>query len=199
MANVLAPVVHVAISLTSSTFRFSDEESTKPSIIVRSTLITPAIITVDARGERDAGTILGTSADLDFRVENFAFHDVSTSEPVIYDLFLGTCEPDREEFVELHASKPCVTKTLLDGIDPWTDPIKILKPGHTYRVTLKPQTIKCWEGGIDELLARREIVHVLPPDDEDGEEMEGVDMYKYPDSSELTLACDDELILKVEE
>ncbi|KAK3697125.1 hypothetical protein LTR37_017621 [Vermiconidia calcicola] len=198
MAMILAPVVHVAISLTSSTFRFSDEESTKPSIIVRSTLITPAIITIDARGERDAGTILGTSADLDFRVENFDFHDVSTSEPVVHDRFPGTCEPDREEFVELHASKPRVTRTLLDGIDPWTDPSNILKPGHAYRVTLKPQTIKCWEGGIDELLARREIVHVLFPD-EDGEEMEGMDMYKYPDGSELTLACDNELVLKVEE
>lgn len=150
-----------------------------------------------ARGDRDAGTILGAPAsgfDFEFQVENFAFHDMSTSKQVGHNLFTRSCEPGDENIVELHASKPRVTRALLDQNDPLADPAHILVPGHVYRVTLKPQTIRCWTCGVDELLAKRQVV---PPSD--GEEVPGYTEYKYPDSRAVTLASKDELILKVDE
>ena len=116
---------------------------------------------------------------------------MTTSEPVVHELFPGTCEPDRDDFVEIHASRPHITRTPLHENDPTSDPINILKPGHEYRITLKPQTITCWAGGIDDLLARRES-------NPKSEEQYGITMFKYPDSMMVTLACDDQLILVVE-
>lgn len=185
-------MLRIAISLTSSTFRFSDREDEKPSIVVESTLVSPEVITVNSRGEREAGTILGTPQELDFRVENFTFQDMSAFESVEHEFFPGSCEPG-EEFLELNASKPRVTRKLLSESDPLSDPINILKPGHTYRVTLRPQKIKCWVGGIGETLARRQI----DPPPEGVEVCEPI-QYEYPGNSELTLACEDELVLKVE-
>lgn len=72
--------------------------------------------------------------------------------------------------------------------DPLAAPVDELKAGHTYRVTLKPQTVRCWAGGIDDLLTRRE-----PAPPAEGEE------YNYPGAMDLTLACEEELVLKVEE
>ena len=187
-------MVQVAISLTSPVFRLSDADENKPTLRVTSTLLTPSTITVEVSGEREAGTVLGTSEDPEFRVEVFDFHDVSTAEPVVYELFPGSCEP-AHHFLELHASQSRVTEHLLHESDPLADPIYFLKPGHAYRITLRPQTLKCWIGGIDELLARREIV----PPAEGEEEVPGLHEYRYPGEEEWRLACDDELILKVEE
>lgn len=105
-------MVHVPILLTSPTLRFSDQNTSKPSIVVKTTLISPDVITVDIRGKRDAGTILGgldqyrgLDSDLEFEVENFGFYDATTSKPVVHDLFPGTCMPG-ESFIELSSSQP---------------------------------------------------------------------------------------------
>lgn len=159
----------------------------KPHLVVATTLQTPQILTLDTRGERDSGTVLGTSQETEFRVENFAFYDMTTSKAVVHDLFPGTCEPDRKDFVELRASERRVTSMLLHENDPTSDPVNILQPGHEYRITLKPQTIKCWTGGVEGLLARLER-----PEEQDSATV------KFTDNMMVTLACDNELILKVE-
>lgn len=202
--RTLGAVVHVAISLTSPTLRFSGQNTSKPSIVVKTTLISPDVITVDIRGKRDAGTILGgldqfrgLDSDLEFEVENFSFYDTTTSKPVVYDLFPGTCMPG-DNFIELSSTQPRITKMQLRETDPLAAPVDELKAGHTYRVTLKPQTVRCWAGGVDDLLARREPAP--PPEGEEGEEVpEGPPAYNYPGAMDLTLACEEELVLKVEE
>lgn len=156
----------------------------KPVLTVTTTLETPSILTVNAHGEWDSGTVLGTSWDKDFfRMEIFAFYDLTTSEPVVHELFPGTCEPWRDGFVELRSSRPHITQTILHEIDPCSDPVNILKLGHKYRMTLKPQKIKCWTGSIKELVEGRGPTHAEGDD-------AGFTM--------VTLACDEELVLNVE-
>lgn len=129
MLILSAPVIHIAILPTSLTFRFSDGDIAEPSIIVRSTLITPATLTVDARGGRTAHTVLGPSstADLDFCVENFAFYGIATSESFAHNLYSGLCEPGKQ-LVELHRLEPHVTRALLHENDPSADPVNVIEP-----------------------------------------------------------------------
>jgi hypothetical protein len=58
----------------------------------------------------------------------------------------------------------------------------MLKPGHEYRLTLDPQRIRCWEMTIAGILG----------------ESRGLLWKDIPEPMGLVLACDDELLLKVE-
>lgn len=170
----------------------------KPNLVVTTTLQTPSTLTVDARGEWDSGTILGTAEDKYFRVQHFAFYDLTTSEPVVHDLFPGTCERDRDDFVELYSSKPRAMQTMLDDISPHSDPVNILKPGHQYRIRLKPQKIKGFAGSIGELLARRKEVSDEEKEEDVPEEEWIPEEKRFPNPMMITLACDEELLLNVE-
>ena len=121
-----------------------------------------------------------------FRVEHFSFYDLTTAKPVIHDLFPGTCdawdmlEPDN--VIELDSSKPNIARYTLDHISPLSDPVSILENGHEYRLTLKPQTVRCWNRSVDEIFGEREWLS----------------REEVPESVPVLLACEEELLLKVE-
>lgn len=169
------------MSLTSNIYRRSAPTSEHPSILVTTTLIAPPILTLALRGEFDSGTIL----EADFRAEHFDFYDLTTSLPVVHSQFLGTCDPGNDlysyDVVQLNSSKDLVTWRLLEDVSPLSDPVRQLKAGHEYRLTLKPQRIWCYCGTVAELFGEREHI----PRSEPPEEM-------------IVISSDDELVLKVE-
>lgn len=85
----------------------------------------------------------------------------------ILDLFPGTCgtwnavEP--YVVIELHVSKPNITRYTPDHISSTSDPVNILDTGQEYRLALKPQGARCWGRSVDEIfgnkngLTRKEI------------------------------------------
>ena len=133
-------------------------------------------------GEFDSGTIL----DNGFRAEHFEFYDLTTSQPVVHSPFPGTCDPGVElapyGVLEMVSSKPRETRQLLEDVSPLSDPVRMLENGHEYLLKLKPQTVWSYEGTKEDLFKGKEYLTE--------EEM--------PEGMMVTLACDDELVLKVE-
>jgi len=176
------PTVHIKVALTSNTYYRSAPWSSHPQLVVTTTLLTPSLLTIENRGETDSGTIL----DDKIRAEHFEFFDLTTSKPVIHDLFPGTCDPwdalYPDVVTELHSDKPNSVSLLLDDMSPLADPVNILEIGHEYRLTLKPQRVRCWGRSIDEIFGGKE----------------DIPRGEIPDPKEVLLACDDELLLKVE-
>lgn len=175
-------MVHVKVALTSNVYRRTAPPSARPQLVVTTTLLAPSPLTIEIRGETDSGTILTE----DFRAELFDFYDLTTSKPVTHDLFPGTCdagvtlEPDNVK--EIHSSIPNVARSSLDHICPTSDPVNILQTGHSYRLTLKPQAVRCWAMGIDEMFGDKEYLS--------NEET--------PEAMGVLLACEDKLLLNVE-
>jgi len=60
--------------------------------------------------------------------------------------------------------------------------VNILEAGHEYRLTLKPQKIRCWGMSVADIFGDRKWLH----------------REEVPEAMELLLACEDELVLKVE-
>lgn len=154
-------------------------------MIVTTTLLNPSIATCETIGEFDSGTILTDR----FRAEHFEYIDIATDEDIVNpDPFPGTCNPRCDlrpgEVVELHASKPRVTKRLLEDISPLSDPVRDLKIGHEYRIKLKPQWILCYDCSITDLFGGEDRVP-------------RGDLPKTP--LQVVLTSDDEVLLKIVE
>jgi hypothetical protein len=167
--------------LTSNTYRRSALDHDLPHLVVTTTLLAPSQLTVETRGQTDSGTIL----DDGFRAELFNFYDLTSSKPVVHELFPGTCDAsdglELDVAKELHASRPVIARRpLYNG--PLSEPVDILEPGHEYRLTLKPQRIRCWEMSVAEILG----------------DSKGLVWEEMPEPMGVVLACDDELLLKVE-
>lgn len=164
-------------------YRRSAPHLDRPQLVVTNTLLTPSSLTVEIRGETDSGTIV---TDDGFRAEHFNFFDLTTSKPVVHDLFPGTCDPwdclEPFNVKELDTSKPNVVRKALDHVSPYSDPVNILEIGHEYRLTLHAQKVRCWDQSVAEIFGDREY---LPREE-------------IPVAMEVLLACDDELLLKVE-
>jgi hypothetical protein len=144
------PQIRIKLSLTSDTYRRSSPDLT--DLVVTTTIANVDVLTVENRGEKDNGTILENG----FRVEHFKFQDLTTGEEVIdNDPFPGTCDPGDAlatyNVVELSSTNPLVMRQCLDDISPLSDPVRQLKNGHEYRVTLKPQTVWAFPGSTKEL------------------------------------------------
>ena len=74
-----------------------------------------------------------------------------------------------------------MVRQVLDDISPLSDPVRQLKVGHEYRITLKPQTVWCFAGSKKDLF--------------NGES--GVDVGDLPDGILVKLESTSELKLKV--
>jgi len=174
--------IHVKAVLTSNIYRRSAPSSWRPDLVVTATLSKPSFLTVDIRGQTDSGTIL-TDA---FRAEHFEFYDLTTSKLVVHDLFPGTCDPwdalYTDSVLELDSSKAVITSRTLGHEDIFSDPVNILEAGHEYRLTLKPQKLRCWERSADEMF---------------GDKI-GIPETEVPEARDILLTCDDVLVLKVE-
>ncbi|KAJ9619931.1 hypothetical protein H2203_008205 [Taxawa tesnikishii (nom. ined.)] len=88
MANHPAPTLTIKLSLTSGPYRRSSSESSKPYLMVTTTLFTPSTLTLELRGKFDSGTVLEES----FRAEHLSFHSLTTDQPVVYTPFTDTCD-----------------------------------------------------------------------------------------------------------
>ena len=174
--------VQIKVALRSNVYRRSAPISDHPQLVVTTTLLTPSLLTVEIRGEKDSGTILTDG----FRAEHFNFYDLTTSKPVVYDLFPGTCDPWDALYLdvvkEMHSFKPNVARQTLEDVNPLSDPVNILKTCHEYRLTLKAQKVRCWDRSVAEIFRDRE----------------GLSMEETPEAMEVLLACEDELLLQVE-
>jgi hypothetical protein len=174
--------VKIELSLTSDTYRRSSPDLT--DLVVTVTITNVDVLTVEIRGEKDNGTILENG----FRVEHFTFHDLATGDEVINkNPFPGTCDPGDSlapyDTVELQSSSsPFVTRHGLEDMDPLCDPVRQLKNGHAYRVTLKPQTVWCFAGSKKQLFGDQRYIPI-----ED-----------LPKGTMVRLESSDELTLKVE-
>ena len=175
--------VKIELSLTSDTYRRSSPDV--PELLVTTTISSAGIdaLTLELREEQDNGTILEEG----FRMQHFTFYDLTTDSEVINtNPFPGTCEPREDLYprsvVEIHSSKPLVTRQDLEDVSPLSDPVRQLLNGHEYRVTLKPQTVWCFAGTKEELFRGR--THV--------------DVKDLPDGIMVRLESADELRLKVE-
>lgn len=173
--------VKIEISLTSDTYRRSSPDA--PELVVTSTITNADVLTIELRGEKDSGTVL----EDDFRMEHFTFYDLTTESEVINkDPFPGTCD-SRDSLqpyntAELQSSRPLVTRQVLDDMSPLSDPVRQLKAGHEYRITLKPQTVWCSAGSKNELFGGRSSIPVK----------------ELPKGMMVTLESAGELKLKVE-
>ena len=119
------------------------------------------VLTVDIRGEKDNGTVLENG----FRVEHFTFCDLTTGTEVINkNPFPGTCDAGITlapyNVVELRSSRPHVTRHGLEDISPLCDPVRQLKNGHEYRVTLKSQMVWCFAGSKEKLFGDEQYVPI---------------------------------------
>ena len=142
--------VKIELSLTSNTYRRSSSDP--PELVATTTLANTEVLTIELRGEKDNGTVLGDG----FRIEHFTFYDLTTKREVINNNpFPGTCEArfalQPYSVVELRSSSALVTRQTLDRISPLSDPVRQLEVGHEYRITLKPQTAWCFAGSKKEL------------------------------------------------
>ncbi len=178
-----APTVSISLSLTSNTYRRSDNEDAYPRLVVTTNLISPELATVDLRGETDSGTVLGPI----FRLEHFEFYDLTESRTVDMSPFPGTCEPRLElqpyQVIELKRRIPLETGTRLDDINPLADPVRLLKAGHEYDITLKPQKVR-WVG-----MSKAELFRAR----------EDIPIEELPEGPLMTLGSEDKLRLKVED
>ena len=68
-------------------------------------------------------------------------------------------------------------------MNPLSDPANILETGHEYRLTLKPQKVRCWHQSIAEIF---------------GDNLDGIPREEIPEAMEILLTCDDELLFTVE-
>jgi len=84
--------------------------------------------------------------------------------------------------LELDSSKAVITSRTLGHEDIFSDPVNILEAGHEYRLTLKPQKLRCWERSADEMF---------------GDKI-GIPETEVPEARDILLTCDDVLVLKVE-
>jgi hypothetical protein len=173
--------VKIELSLTSNTYRRSSSDA--PELIVTTRIANADVLTVELRGEQDNGTILEEG----FRMEHFTFYDLTTDSEVINkNPFPGTCEPRKDlhpySVVELQSSKPLVTRQDLEDMSPLSDPVRQLKNGHEYRITLKPQKVWCFAGSKEKLFGDKKHVPVE----------------NLPEGMMVRLECASELMLKVE-
>ena len=179
----LVPNIRIEVSLTSHVYNRSSPSSDRPRVVVTTTVVAPSVFTVETRSEKDSGTILDDS----FRAENFQFYDLTTSELVTHDLFPGTCDPwnvlDSTLVMELSAYKPNITQRIISHKNPLSEPVSLLKTGHRYRLTLKPQKIRCWDKSVASLFGGKDFLH----EDE------------IPKAMEVLLACEDQLLLEIQE
>lgn len=181
-----APQIRVRISLTGDTYSHQAPDSEKPHLVATTTLLSPEVLTVEAFGQWDSGSVLDKTVGL--RGEHLTWTDVKTGEEVVnLDPFPGTCnshsEIDQQGIVELRQNEAQTTHFMLHDVNPLCDPVRDLKSGHEYRVRLKPQTVRAWCMSIRDLLG-----------DKKHRERE-----EAPKPSMITLASEDELLLKVVE
>jgi hypothetical protein len=173
--------VKVELSLTSDTYSRSSPDA--PELVVTTTITNADVLTLELREEEDNGTILEEG----FRMEHFTFYDLTTDKEVINtNPFPGTCEPREDLYpysvVELRSSKPLVTRQDFEDVNPLSDPVRQLRNGHKYRITLEPQTVWCFAGSKEELFGGKKNIPV-----ED-----------LPEGVMVRLESADELRLKVE-
>lgn len=174
------------ISLTRDTYSHRAPDSEKPHLVATTTLLSPDVLTVEAFGQWDSGSVLDKTVGL--RGEHLTWTDVKTGEEVINpDPFPGTCNPhseiDQEDIVELRQNETQTTQFMLHDVNPLCDPIRDLKSGHEYRVTLKPQKVRAWLMSIRDLLGDKKYR----------------ERKEAPQPITVTLASEDELLLKVVE
>ncbi|KAK4981140.1 hypothetical protein LTR28_004192 [Elasticomyces elasticus] len=175
--------ITISLALTSNIYRRSDDGRNYPRLIVTTTLESPEVATVELRGEKDSGTILETS----FCLEHLEFYDLTDSRVVVKTPFRGTCEPrvylEPHHVVELKQDQALKTSQHFEDMDPLADPVRMLKVGHEYRITLKPQNVWWVAKSKAELFDRRDLIPVK----------------ELPEGPLMRLASKDELRLKVEE
>jgi hypothetical protein len=151
--------VKIELSLTSDTYRRSSPDA--PELVVTTTTTNADVLTLELRGEQDNGTILEEG----FRIEHFTFYDLTTDSEVINtNPFPSTCEPREDLYpysvVELRSSEPLVIRQDLEDVSPLSDPVRQLRNGHEYRITLKPQTVWCFAGSKEELFGGKKNILV---------------------------------------
>lgn len=180
---VAEPTVSIRLTLTSNTYRRSEDSANYPCLIATTTLKSPKIATVELRGEEDSGTILESG----FRLEHFEFYDLRDSRTVDMTPFPGTCDPrvdlEPRQIIELKKDRALETSQQLEDMNPLADPVRMLQGGHEYKITLKPQNVWWVAKRKAELFDGREWIPV-------GE---------LPDGPLMRLTSEDELRLKVEE
>jgi hypothetical protein len=173
--------VKIELSLTSDTYSRSSPDA--PELVVTTTITNADVLTLELREEEDNGTILEEG----FRMEHFTFYDLTTDKEVINtNPFPGTCEPREDLYpysvVELRSSKPLVTRQDFEDVNPLSDPVRQLRNGHKYRITLEPQTVWCFAGSKEELFGGKKNIPVKD----------------LPEGVMVRLESADELRLKVE-
>lgn len=173
----------ITLALSSNIYRRSDDSAHYPHLTVTTTLESPNVATVELRGEEDSGTILESG----FRLEHFEFYDLTDARVVDKTPFPGTCDPRVEleprQVIELKKGQALKTSQQLEDMNPLADPVRMLKAGHEYSITLKPQRVWWVAKSKADLFGGREWIPV-------GD---------LPDGPLMRLASEDELRLKVEE
>lgn len=186
MSTQPAPTISIRLSLSHSTFRRSDrDEENSPRLTVHATLHAPAPITLDIRGPAGNGSTVLSSSDLSF--EHFSFYDITANQPVTYTNSNDECGGDpggtlnRFNTLTLRPGEEHVTYAVMEGYEM---PVRKLKRGHEYCVSLIPLSTWWTEGTQEELLKGKEYVEV------DEEELRK--------GSHVMLSSSDELHLRVE-
>lgn len=162
MSSPPAPTISISLSLSPSTFRRSDrDEENSPRLTVNAILHAPAPITLDIRGPAGNGSTVLSLSDLSF--EHFTFYDITANKPVTYTNSDDECGGNpggtlnRYDTLTLRPGGEHVTHVVMEGYEM---PVRRLKPGHEYRVTLIPVSVWWTEGTQEDLFKGKEYIEV---------------------------------------